>query len=166
MPRTLEAAVRRAARALGTRLRALLHRSRPGGSPSAASPRPAPEDAAFLSEVSETLRRLGASGDPAPPPPAPATAGARLRSAAAWLRRLREPIRRNEDAILAAVLLLGILIMVAHWRLTGDVHVPLRAPGHATPSARPDPTRREPPRPLEAREVDAAAGPQNTGSSR
>ncbi len=44
-----------------------------------------------------------------------AKAGAGWRDLVAHLRRIREPVRDHEDAILAAALLVGILIMVIHW---------------------------------------------------
>ncbi len=172
MRRTLETAVRGPARALawGARaarsLLALARRRRGDGPRASATPRPDPEDAAFLNEVSETLRRLEVSGESGPPPPGSATARGRLRSAAAWLRRLREPLRRNEDVLLAAALLLGILVMVAHWRLSRDVHVPLRAERNGAASARPDSTRREPlPPQAGPEEADAATG-AHAGSRR
>ncbi len=149
----------RVARSLGTGLRAMVRRGRNGGPRSTASALPDPDNTAFLNEVSETLRRLETSGDPPSPAADPAPVRSRLASAMARLGRLREPLRRHEDILLAAALLLGILVMVAHWRLSGDVHVPLRAERAGAPSSRSDPERREPPRPPEAHL-------QNTGSSR
>ena len=141
----------RKARLLRTRVREMARRGRTAGSGPGTAPRP--EDAAFLNEVSETLRRIETSGDPAAAPPhrAPPLM-ARLRAAAGWLRRLREPIRRHEDVLLAAALLLGILAMVIHWRLSGSANVPLRGPRVDAPSMRAaHPVDGDPPRPPEVR---------------
>lgn len=157
-------------RSLRTRVTALVRRGRATGSDRGSAPQPDPENAAFLNEVSETLRRIETSGDREAPSPGPAPGGGRLRSAAVWLARLREGIRRKEDALLAAAILLGILVMVAHWRLSGDVHVPLRGQRMGAAATRPaDGANREPPPPPNARpgdvDVDAAGGGR-TGSPR
>ena len=139
MRRMLEGALRgftaasvwaaRKARSLRARVGAASRGRAVGSGPGGAPHRPRPEDAAFLDEVSETLRRIETSGEPAAAPaPRPAPVAGRLEAAAAWLRRLREAIRRHEDALLAAVLLAGILAMVIHWRMSGTGHVPVQAP--------------------------------------
>jgi hypothetical protein len=110
------ASVWAARRARSLRARVGASRGRAAGpGPGGATQPPRPEDAAFLTEVSETLRRIETPGGPAV---APAPAAGRLKAARASLRRLREAIRRHEDVLLAAALLAGILAMVVHWRMS------------------------------------------------
>lgn len=134
MRRMLEGALRgltaasvwAARRARSLRARVGASRGRAAGSgPGGATQPPRPEDAAFLTEVSETLRRIEAPGGPAA---APAPAAGLPKGALPSLRRLREAIRRHEDALLAAALLAGILAMVVHWRMSSTGHVPEKAP--------------------------------------
>jgi len=112
MRRTLRAALDRLS-TLWRRASALLseRRARQAG-PAPTAPA---EDAVFLEHVSEALRRIEAPGEAPAEPPARNGAVGVLPAAAAWFRRLRERMRRHEDAIIAAVLVVGIIVMVIHW---------------------------------------------------
>jgi len=106
----------RKARSLRVRMGGAARRDRSDGS---GDPRPRPEDAAFLGQVSETLSRLEVPGEPGDAPPSSGPAGASTASAAPWPRRWLERVRRHEDVLLAAALIVGILLMVIHWRWSG-----------------------------------------------
>jgi hypothetical protein len=73
-------------------------------------------DTAFLNEVKEPPRNIEPPGEPtAEHHSRAAPLGIGLGTVATRFRRLRELVHRHWDALLAAALLAGILILVIHW---------------------------------------------------